>query len=235
MLIYVGADNNTSDTTESISTAKISNEADKNAISQPDPLPASIFTPEIASLLSPEIFSQHDPLTYLYRKARRMFYQIDKIRYTLKSTLVDKKFPQPYVPYAQLLHRLLPCLADFSNVIQYMVIIRLQSRSLMYRKPDISTSDPDLLDLYADDIFSDPNIPLCLLRKLLDIPGEEISNVSNRLKNLSFNRDFSQMYVPYTRWIYKFLDQNLLTPLKRSLVRLQNRSTIEQDYKNYSK
>ena len=201
-------------------------EPGKNSIQKPQRLPPNIFTLALSSWLSPDItISQDDPIAFLLDRMRITAIYPDKmhtINCNLKSLLKDKKFPKPYIPYAQLLYRLIPIVPDIKKVNNIINLIKLDSLLNKSRKMDHSSFDPDLQELYSHNTIFDPRPPSRLLNKLLEIPNNEISNVIDKLKRLLKDPNFSSSYSGYTDWIRNFLhDNHLLAPLKRNIARIE--------------
>ncbi|KAL6956754.1 hypothetical protein U1Q18_044368 [Sarracenia purpurea var. burkii] len=184
-----------------------------------EPLPGKIFCQRIPSILSPEIFSEPDPLWYMLEKVTKnryngkskkiIFMKHDLIAVSLKVAyyLSSEQFPPPYVPYATLLSSLVICLTRLNSVSMYIGEIH-HNYSAQFDYPPVPSdiSTPELRALLSTDIFSDPNIPSVLLKELLQIPEDRIHDVivdlTKVLKNLNY---VEQTYYGYMTSLKIFL------------------------------
>ncbi|KAL6956756.1 hypothetical protein U1Q18_044370 [Sarracenia purpurea var. burkii] len=162
-----------------------------------EPLSPKIFNTKIPAILSPDVFSEPDPLTYILAKITNNAYNgrqeafafintdLITVSHSVEYLWKARKFPRPYVPYAKLLSSLVACLVQLRKVSTFIREIHQKySANSNYPAAPSDISTPELRDLLSTDIFSDPSIPSVLLKKLLRISEDRIYDLKKDLTNL---------------------------------------------------
>ncbi|KAL6956752.1 hypothetical protein U1Q18_044366 [Sarracenia purpurea var. burkii] len=238
LIVQIRADANHSESkTTSISPLSENISPTSPTIVDIEPLPEKIFYKRIPSILSPDIFSEPDPLTYMVGKITKNRYngRSEKTKF-MNKYLIDvtldvgyylssQQFPRPYVPYAKLLSSLVVCLTRLHRVSIYIGEIHqnYSGQSAEYPPAPSDISTPELRALFSTGIFSDPDIPSVLLRELLQIPEDRIRDVKADLLKLSNNQNYvEQVYYEYMTSLRIFLQS------ASSLSRLRYANTLIQ-------
>lgn len=208
-----------------------------NEGSNDDTLPPCILKRTVANILTPDIFSQANPLDYILSRATKLSKAgIRVMDSDIQFFLKTDKFPQRYIPYAKVLSSLLQCLIELQNATDSIQAMheRLTSPPDYALSPDLTTPDPKLSSLFSLDIFYDTNPPSRLVNKLLDIPPSRIANILTRLRKLyRSNSNFSGEYHWYILHVICFINQHnkgLLRKLRRNVSEMQ--STIAPTFKS---
>ncbi|KAL6956750.1 hypothetical protein U1Q18_044364 [Sarracenia purpurea var. burkii] len=220
LIVRIKADANHSESeTTSISQPPEDISPTSSTIIDIKPLPEKIIYRPIPSILSPEIFSEPDPLPIILAKVTNNGYNGDSnkiafmrrdlnaMNHNVDYYLSDRRFPQPYVPYAKLLSSLLTCLFRLHNVSTSIgEIHRKYSAQSDYPPAPSDISSPELRALFSTDIFSDPEIPSVLLKELLQIPENRINDVMYDLTKVLKNPNYvEQAYYEYVTSLKIFL------------------------------
>ncbi|KAL6952476.1 hypothetical protein U1Q18_050922 [Sarracenia purpurea var. burkii] len=170
-------------------------------------LSAEIFPTEIIDLLSPEIFSQPDPVLYLLKKIITLPHtKLKAINYELTQFLLfqREKFPPRYLPYVQVLSNLL-------NVQVYLEDTKIainkmrQSSTSAFISPPTGYFSAELSELFSSDIFSDDRAPFSLIVKLTNIPKDKVEDLSKRLKTMFIKNRIPENYKDYAKQLWIFL------------------------------
>ncbi|KAL6952471.1 hypothetical protein U1Q18_050917 [Sarracenia purpurea var. burkii] len=204
-------------------------------------LPARIFTVEVSDFLSPDIFSQANPFDYFLKKQKKLpIKTVRKINDAMWMSIWKERFPQGYIPYAKLLMSFLGCLLQLEDIEgSTRIIQRFVESNNVSTPPAIFTIDHVISPLFSSYVFSDKNPPVRLLRKLLQIPENEISTLSSRVEKLLNHRQFPRRYSRFTKCLLTFLKAEYLLPrLKKNLVEIQRVVTlsipqVESDSNNF--
>ncbi|KAL6956755.1 hypothetical protein U1Q18_044369 [Sarracenia purpurea var. burkii] len=221
LIVQINADVNHSESeTTSISLPSQTISPTPSTIVDIEPLPVKIFFQRIPSILSPDMFSEPDPLSYILAKVTRRAYNggrenfayskvyLDGVSYNVDYFLSGRKFPRPYVPYAKLLSSVVACLVRLHRVSSYIREIHLKySANSDYPPAPSGISTPELRALFSTDIFSDPSIPSILVKELLKISEDRMYDVKKDLTNVSKIHNYlDQKYYEYMHFLGIFLE-----------------------------
>lgn len=198
------------------------------------PLEPGYAIEDLMILLPPDISSQPDPLGHLiHQMMQRSNSNISSERVVLNNLLQTKRLPRCYIPYARALSSLFQCWPDVYKVKLYIrrVLHWLppNDANFSFLPADISLS-PQLLKLFTGDIFTDPIPPSRILRKLSDMPKNDILNLEAELQkfherlvkelaNIPFRE---RQYLWYAEAVLKLLQKHsAFDDLKRDIAAVQ--------------
>ncbi|XP_065224117.1 uncharacterized protein LOC135848214 [Planococcus citri] len=206
----------------------------KTTSNSPDiqPLPWKTFTEELSELLSPDIFSSANPFTHLLIKVIKLPYDtMNRIMDQIFTSLLFKKFPQQYIPFAKLVTSIINCLYRLERVKKITPLLQNSNQTnYLYKPLDIliSAIDPELSPLFSSYILSDKNPPFRVLIKLLTIPENDLPSIKIHLKDLFKNRLFPRRYFGFVESLQIFLGQeHILQHLKKSIAEVQPTTLME--------
>ncbi|XP_065225283.1 uncharacterized protein LOC135849063 [Planococcus citri] len=194
-----------------------------------DPLPPNVFPSSTRNILTPEVFSQADPVAYFLAKTSNFSQdEIQLLGLEVDYYFTRNQFPRPYYyTYAAVLTSILKCLTMLHNVRWSIETIQQPTRSMTFTMADISSPHPELSMLFTPDIFADANPPSVVLKKLLEIPENEMPKVMLRLKELMNGRSSGKtvrLCHNYIKYLSEFLDlcnKYALRSLRIRITRMQ--------------
>ncbi|XP_065223193.1 uncharacterized protein LOC135847559 [Planococcus citri] len=206
------------------------------------PIRPSFVIDSLPKILSLDIFSQADPFNYFLTRTKKLTDdEVRRIHYEVHFALKMKKLHQCYTPFAKLLYSFSLCWVFLLNAKPFIKEIKIQRSANIdgfNSLPNEVSSSSELSELFSSDIFSDPEPPLSLFTKILNMQERTVVNSKNQLQNFMQKWadkkiiPFPRVYISYADAVFRFLrTESVLENLKLDLdeiKRIMNNSI--QDY-----
>ena len=203
------------------------------------PIPKTIAA-GYRNILSPNVFVQVDLLQYLRSKLEKLsIREVWPIETELKINLQCKELPQCYIPYAEVLRKILKCWSYLSiNAQVYMEAIRDRRSPNIdgsFSLPEEISSSDELSQLYSSDILNDHNPDRRLLFIFLDMSQDDIDKLKTQLQiflnkssKYSKRNSYSNDCVRYAQAIFDFFSREFIfESIKRYVTEIKSRPSIQ--------